>query len=852
MAALAVRGLLSRRLRSALTAIAILLGVAMISGTYVLTDQIRTAFEDIEKTANQGVDVQILPREEFTGSFSEPATVPESVVERVRAVSGVGRAEGQVIGTGSLVVDGKHVEPNANAPVIVASVMSDPFNPTRAVEGRQPRRPGEISLLKENAEDEDIRLGQRIGLATRTGVKPVTVVGFVQYGDVSSVGGATLIITTLADAQRWFELEGRVSDIAVAAAPGVSPQQLVRRIGPVLPRTLQAKTGEQDAADEAKEVNDQIGSFLTPALLTFAGAALLVGAFIIFNTFTTTVAQRAKEFGVLRTLGASRRQILLTVAGEALVLGLVASVLGLLAGLAFAKLIGALFDAAGFGIPTGDLTLAPRTIVLALIVGLGVTLVSALGPALRATRVPPVAALRDDVQIAHGRWARLAPYVGVGVMLLGVVLLCLGLFGGGTATSRLATMGGGAVLVFVGVGLTARYVVRPLAGALGWPVERLFGQPGRIARENAMRNPRRTAATSAALMVGLGLVVFVAVFANSLKSSFTETIDSRITADLMVRSDTNQPVPAKALPALRADQDVRTASPLFFEQIEVNGKKSSAQTDALQGVDPTTFGSVYDVDWLEGDDALLGTLLDDAVVAEEQFAEAHGLKVGSRFRVVTPSGGRASLRVTGIYRDPTLLQGAVINRRSLAAISPTRDPFIVFVDGRDGIDPEAFKASVERAMKPFPIADVQSGDDVRDAIEEQLNQIVYLLYALLAMSILISLFGIANSLFLSIHERTREFGLLRAVGATQRQVREIVRLESVITAVIGGVLGAAIGLVFGWLMILALSEWGLGFSLPFGQVLVWLVVAGLVGVAGAALPARRGARLKVLDALHRE
>ena len=852
MIALALRSMAQRKLRSALTALAILLGVAMIAGTYVQTDQIETAFEDIEQTTYAGIDVSISPREAFAGSWAPDELLDEEeLIGAVRGFPGVERVEGQLWETGALVVDGETLQSDF-APSAVMSRVGEPFNPMDVVRGRMPAAPGEVAVNRQLADDEGLTLGQRAGLTTRTGVQPVRIVGVTDYGDVSSVGGAILIVATLDDVQTWFQRRDEVSEILVSAAPQVSPEELVEGLEPILGPDVEVKTGAQTATDTANEINDQIGGFLTPALLAFAGAALLVGAFIIFNTFSITVAQRTREFALLRALGATRRQVLGAVAAEALAVGTAASVAGLLVGLGFARGLGALFDAAGMGIPRGAMDLAPRTIVVALAVGIGVTLVAAVVPAVRATRVAPVAAMRDDVQSAGPRHPLLRRVASVLVALGGVALVAQGLLGGGTATARLGSMGAGTLLVFIGVALSARYLVRPLAALAGWPLERLRATTGQLARENASRNPGRTATTAAALMVGLGLVVFVAVFAAGLKDTIDGGIEERLSGELVVTSDTVNPLPAGAGAELAAVPAVRASSPQYVDQVQVNGKPVNQTTDILNGVEPAGFPAVFDVEWL-GDEFDVSRLGPGDALIEEQFAKQHGITVGDRFTVRTPAGHTATLQAVASYRDPAIMQGLIIDAHQFLALSAARDPYGFFVALRDDGEAEvaAAKSEVADAIAAFPTAKVRTVDEYRDWIAGRVDQIIYLLYALLAMSLVISLFGIANSLFLSIHERTREFGLLRAIGATRRQVRRVVRYESVITAIIGGLLGTAIGVLFAWLSTFALEDWGVGFTLPLGQLVGLLILAVIVGILAAVVPARRAARMNVLAAISR-
>jgi putative ABC transport system permease protein len=414
-------------------------------------------------------------------------------------------------------------------------------------------------------------------------------------------------------------------------------------------------------------------------------------------------------------------------------------------------------------------------------------------------------------------------------------------------------MAGGAVLVFVGIALMARHIVRPVAALVGWPLERAFHEPGRLARENAMRNPGRTATTSSALMVGLGLVVFVAVFAAGMKTTVGDSFDRLLTSDLIVTSRSMEPLPVDAGPAIANVPGVNAVTPQFVDQLQVNGEPADAIVDILNGVEPVQLRAVWDFDWRQGgSDELLDRLTGSAALVEEQFAKTHGIELGEDFIIQTPSGARVHLQALGEYRDPMLLQGVVVEQRTFERASSLPDPFAYYVKTSGWTDPAGLQRAVDGALEGFPAAQVQTTDEYRDKIGARLDQMVYLLYALLAMSVVISLFGIANSLFLSIHERTREFGLLRAIGATRTQVRRVVRYESVITALIGGLLGVAIGLLFGYLMTAALADLGLSFSVPVGQLAGFLVLAVVVGVLAAVVPARRGARIDVLDALHQE
>lgn len=851
MLRLIVRGILARKLRTVLTSIAIVLGVAMVAGTFILTDQINSAFDDIFETGNSKIDAVVSRETEFD-SFEDPAPpMPESVVDRVAGVDGVALAEGQVSTQGQLVVGDEVIGSQGGAPAIVVSNVSPEINPSVALEGRLPEGPGEVAVIQDVAEREDLEVGQSgVGLATAVGTQPVTLVGTFRYGDVESIGGATVVLVTLDDAQRWFDREDQVTNVFATAEDGLSESELATRIRTVLPPGLLVETAAENAQAQSDDISGEISGFLTPALLAFAGVALFVGAFIIFNTFSITVAQRVREFGMIRTLGASRAQVMRNVVGEALLIGIVASVAGLLAGVGIAWGILRLFDAIGFGIPAGGIEVQPRTIVAALLVGVVVTVVAAVGPAVRATRVPPIAAVQEGAGLPPGRFSHFAPYVAGVLLAAGIAMFIWGLAGGLGATEALQALGLGAVLVFLGVGMLARFIVRPLARVIGGPIEAIAGTTGHLARANATRNTARTAATAAALMIGVGLVAFVAIFAAGLKESFTGAIDRTLQGDLILQTDNFTTFPAAAANVVDSSEGVAASQFLRFPEV----RTEPGGTQFLNTIDPASAAQVFEFDWQDdASDALFAELGDDGALIERNLAESAGLETGERFTVTTNRGEQATFTVLGEYRDPVLFTGITVSDDAADQLDIPPDPSVGVVLFTPGADPEAVKASItDRMAADFPTVNVQSNAEFKEEFEGQIDQLLALLYALLAISLIISLFGIVNALVLSIYERTREIGMLRAIGTTRRQMRAIVRYESIITAVIGGVLGIAIGILFAWVLTQGLADQGIEFSLPVGTLVVFLVLAIVAGVLAAVLPARRAARLKPLDALHFE
>ncbi len=917
MIRIAWRSLLAHRLRSFLTVLAIVFGVAMISGTYVFTDQINRAFDEIFTEAYKGTDVTITRKMSFTSQLSQALTgLPESMVEDVRAVDGVAEAYGYVQGQGAVAVDGEVVE-TGGSPTLFFSYVPSELSATAYVDGAGPTGPGELGIGKKFAEEKGLSLGSKVTVITDTGPRETTVSGIFTFGSESSLGGSILLNMTLEDGQAWFDMAGRVSEIDVQAADGVDADDLAGRIRAVLPEEADVKTGTQAAADQSAEISDAIGSFLNPALLSFGGVAVLVGAFTIFNAFTMTVAQRRREFAMLRALGASRRQVLLSITGEALVMGVLASVVGLVVGLGFAVAINALMKVANVDIPLSGLVMEPRTVIVGLVVGIGVTLLSALVPGLRATRVPPIAALQEGSTLPPSRFSRFSPYIAAAVGALGVLGLLNGMYGSGSTTQRLLALAAGAVLIFLAVAMLSKYFVSPVARAIGgWPLGvavvsavavilatalawglgaglvvllvrlassqaaqvvgvvlgiaglvvvlwvlvretlELRHQPRRenvstvrLARGNSMRNPARTAATAAALMVGLGVIVFVAVFAQGLKSSFIDSFDEVVRADYVIASTNYMTLPADVVSRVQSVPSVDDAAGLDAQQIQVDGNET--YMPALYAVDPYSFERLWSFDWLDGDDTLLRRLSGGGAIVEEQTASSLGLCVGKSFEVLTAEGTKTELEVLGTYRDPMMINGITVSKATYDELYSRSQLFMVLaLTGGEGSDADT--AAIEAALADVPTADVMTAAEYKDGIVGQLDQLLNLLYGLLTMSVIISLFGIVNTLVLSVYERTREIGLLRAIGASRRQIRRSVRYESVITSVIGGVLGIVVGVAFAYVVTTRFGGMGIKFAVPVVRLVVFLVVAVIVGVVAAILPARRAARLDILQAIQYE
>lgn len=851
MILVALRDLLQHKLRTALTILAVLLGVAMISGTYVLTDQLRSGFEDIYKTAYQNIDVILSPKPAFGEAYeSGDQTLPAAYIDQVAAVDGVKIADGLMAAMGAVIVGDEAVE-TGGAPTLFYSASPAELESVTYYEGSPPTEFGAVAVNRGLAEKEGLTVGDSIGLGTKQGLREATICGLVDFGsEGASLGGTVIVVARPDDMRTWFDFGDRVSSIQVKAQ-GTDAPTLARRIAAAIDDpSVVVKTGEASAAEQTQAVGDALDSVLTPALLAFGGVAVLVGAFIIFNTFSITVAQRQREFALLRTLGASRQQVLVTVFAEAAMIAVGASVAGLFAGLGVAKGINQLFKAIGADIPIGGIELAPRTIAVALAVGVVTTLVSALVPALRATRVPPVAALQEGATLPPSRLTRFTPAFGALFALAGCALLIVGFVDQGTVTQRLLEMAAGGVLVFFAIATVARYIVRPVARVLGWPLSRVDTSSGRLARENSMRNPARTSSTAAALMIGIAVVVFVAVFTAGFKSSFVDAIDEASRADLIVRTQQGgaSPISGAAVEAVRRVPSVAAVTGVAAQQVQLDGSSAS-----VLGVDTGDLQKVWSFTWLDGGSpALLDELDTDTAVVEEQLAVSHDLDTGDTFSILTRSGDRASFRVIGIYRDPNVFSGALVSYAAYDQLFPSRDAYYALVKGMPGTPVTDLRRSVASAMEAYPGAVVETKEQFVASINKQLNQFLLMLYALLAVSVIISLFGIVNTLILTVYERTREIGMLRAIGSSRSQVRRMIRYESIITAIMGGVLGIAVGIAFAYVVTTQLGAQGISFSLPATQLVLCFLVAVAVGVLAAVLPARRAAKTDILAAIHYE
>ena len=833
-----LRSLLAHKIRLALTGVAIVLGVAFVAGTLVFTDTLSRTFDKFFSAVVS--DVAVTAHSDFEDTDTTPATITTGLVDRVRAVPGVGKADGSIFvdgvdifnkaGDGTLGTQGApHFGTNWTDP------NSNGSGSVRIVEGSPPAASDEIVVDAITAKDGNLRVGDKLAVSTPTNPRvDVTLAGIFDYKEAPAIGGATVVGFDDETAQRLLTAPGKFTSIEVTGDEGVTDAALAGRIKQVVGPGYDVKTGAETAADASADIREGL-SFINTFLLVFAAIALFVGIFLILNTFSMLVAQRTRELALLRAVGASRRQVTRSVLGEAFVVGVVGSTAGIGLGFGLAVLLKALFAQLGLELTGASLVFRPRTAIVAYLVGILVTMLAAYFPARRAAKIPPVAALRDDVALpaASLRW-RLT--VGIGVTALGAIALGTGLAGG-----TIQLVGVGVLLIMVGVILLTPLIARRVVGAIGTPFAKAFGPVGKLARENALRNPRRTSVTASALMIGLALVAALATLGASAKKSTDALVDDSMRAGYTIQSNSFSSFSPEIANSVAKVNGVQVVAREQYRQAKIDGKQVS-----VSGFDPGTLDTVLNLTFEEGSAADLqgnGMLVDDSVAKDEKLA------VGDAVTVQMQEGSQ-QVRVAGIFEQVPFESGYMLPSPLVKRLSgDTRDDF-VYVTTAAGAD---VRPALDAAVKPYPSVKLQDQQEFKEQISGNLNQLLYVMYALLALAIVIAAVGIVNTLALSVFERTHEVGLLRAVGLGRRQLRRMIRIESVVISVFGAVLGMVLGVVLGLAVLSGLADEGVDkVAVPWGQLVLFVAIAALIGVVAAMWPARRAARLDVVQAIATE
>ncbi len=847
MIAVALKGVAGRKVRALLTALAIVIGVTMVSGTLVLTDTIQKGFDGVFGASYEQTDAVIAGKEIVKGSQSGAATVPESLLAKVRALPDVASAGGAIAPIASNRAeifgrDGKAIGSGGAPQFGLGNDASLPqFSPLELKTGQWPEGSKQVALDADTAAAQNFRVGDTVTVATLGAKHRYEVTGSATFGGLDSLGGATIAIWDLPTAQTLLDKRGRFDSISIAAKEGTSSAELIRAVQPLIPASLEVKDAGQQAAADAKDTNVIVNA-IRYFLLGFGAIALFVGAFVIFNTLSITVAQRTREFATLRTLGASRKQVMRSVVIEGVVIGLLASVIGLFAGFGLAKLLTVL----GGDLPEAGMVFALRTVLISLALGTVITVLATIVPARRATRVPPIAAVREGSTLPPSRFAAHSLKTAVIVTAVSVIAICIGIFASGIGTLAVVLLLGIGILgLFVGVAFAAPHMVQPLTRLVGLPARRSGGIAGELANANSVRNPSRTASTAAALMIGLTLVTVVAVLGAGMRNTVESAVTDQVRAAYILNGNDGLPFEAAEGDALARVPGVTTASHVRVDRALVAGKEQD-----VTGVDPATIARFYRFDWTEGSDAAVAQLGEDGALVTQTYADDQDLAVGDQLSIQSASGDKLAVAVRGIYDPPEIEQmlGPVtIAQSAFDEAFPQPKNRFTFLDA----GPDA-NQGLTAASADFSDAEVHTGAAFANAYTKGFSEFLNFLYVLLAFSVVVSLFGMVNTLVLSVFERTRELGMLRTIGMTRRQARRMIRHESVITALIGAALGLPLGIFLAGLVTQALSQYDIAFSIPIPELAAFTVVAILAGLAAAIMPARRASRLNVLDALHYE
>jgi putative ABC transport system permease protein len=848
-ALIARRSIRARIGRLIAVSIAILVGVAFVVGSFVLADSLRKTFDDLFTQISENLDLQVRSAQAFEGSATsedQRDPIPASLTEQVSAVEGVATAEPSLLRYAQLVDHDGEAVTTQGAPTFGTS-WSGP-NGLGGLEikgeGAAPSGPDQVAIDKASADREDFAVGDRIEVLTDTGRHEFTITALVGLGDSDGFAGATLAAWDFPTAADVLGAGDTLDSIDVAVAEGADVATVQRRIQEILPAQTEVVTRDVLIAENKEDVDTFISAFGN-GLLGFAFVTAFVSAFLINNVFAISIGQRLRELALLRAVGANGRQVRRMIYFEALVTSVVATILGIVGGIFVAKAIVSIFNAAGAGFPDVGTVLKPRTIVIAFLVGVGITLASVMIPAIRAARVPPVAAMRPELGFEALSTKRLI--VGTTVAVVGAVAFIVGLFvrPGGTI-GMLGLAGVGALLMFLGVASVSSTVARPATKLIGWPIAKLFRTPGVLARENAGRSPRRTSATAAALMIGVALVSAASVFAASLRHTFSSVLERAVKADYIITDESFQGLPPAVSQTLEQLPELSAVTPIRQAQVEIDGDRKD-----VGAANPEALTDLVDIDMQEGS---IDDLRPGGILVYKDPAKDLDLQVGDSVSATFQNGTREDLQVDGIYNDASLVGNWLISLETLeqATSQPPRDLFVV-AKLAEGVSAQQGDDAVEQAMQPFPQAKVQSNAEFREDQEGQIDQLLVVISVLLGFSILIAVLGISITLALGVFERTREIGLLRAVGMNKRQTRRSVRWEAIIVATFGAIVGIILGTLIGIALSLAVPDTVIDqITIQTSTIVIILVGAVIAGFLAALYPSYKASNMNVLEAIATE
>ncbi|WP_405878128.1 ABC transporter permease [Streptomyces sp. NBC_01384] len=850
-----LRSFLAHKGRLLLSALAVVLSVAFVAGSLIFSDTVTRTFDRL--FASTAADVTVSPKNDLNSRVQTGATetLPAALAGRLAKVDGVAATHVDAAVENATVVDSanKSVGPTTGAPTIVTNWQATKRSPVKLTSGHEPKGDNEALLDADTAKKKHVRIGDTLSVQAQPGTFEVRIVGIATF-TTTNPGAALVYLDTPTAQTRLLGSADAATTISVDAAPGVDNTLLKQRVAAVLgTKTYNVKT----AAEQAKDSAAQLGGFLDVikyVMLGFAGIAVLVGVFLIVNTFSMLIAQRTRELGLLRALGADRRQVRRSVLTEALLLGLVGSTLGLAAGIGLAVGLIQLMTAFGMNLKSTEMVIGWATPVVSYVVGVGVTFVAAYLPARRAAGVSPMAALSDAEAAGVGRPLRVRAVVGSVVGVAGAAALA-----GCAAASKTSTaaslLGLGVVLSLVATVIAGPLLVRPVIRVLGGAFPALFGPVGRMSQRNALRNPRRTGATAAALMVGLALVGGMSVASASMSKSFDQQIDKTLGADFVIQNSNFVPFSPEVTDKVRGTEGAGLVVRQRFTPVAVRLPDGKRIETTASGYDPR-LDDVAHITYAQGDTA--AALGDGHLAMDVKFARQHGVRAGSTIPVEFPAGRKTELTVAALTDQETgggfgMQGGLFFGFGTIEKYVPGGQDSSLYVNAAPGTSPDQLRSRLERTLKPYPQVQVRDQADYKKLVHDQIAVLLYLVYALLGLAIVIAVLGVVNTLALSVVERTREIGLLRAIGLARRQLRRMIRLESVVIAVFGAVLGLALGLVWGVCVQRVLALQGMkALAIPWTTIVAVVVGSAVVGIVAALLPALRASRMNVLAAIAHE
>jgi len=841
---IALKGLLAHKIRFLLTTFAVVAGVAFVVGSFTLTDSVRAQFDQLFTDINANIDLTVRAEEKFdVGAFGATAPVEADLLSEIQQIEGVDAAQGTAGGIPALVTDpdGDPVSPLAGPPLGISWPDEPSLAQVTIEEGAAPTAENEVVFDERLLDASKYQVGDTVPVQTMVGTNDFQLVGSFKFGENNATAGAYLVGFETTAAQEQFNLVGKYLEIQVGVADGVDVATVQERISAGLPTGVEVVPTDEVVEDQQEDVGSIVDIFGT-VLLVFAGISLFVAAFLIFNVFLIVVGQRVRELALLRAVGATGRQVASSVLLEGLAVGLVASVIGYLAGLVVALFLNFVLNAGGFGSGETQLVLSPRSLLVALAVGLGTTLLASIIPAVSATRIPPVAAMREGFRLSLGS-TKVLGITGAILAAAGGAAIAWALIASPDTLPLFGALGVGALVVFVGAALLSAALAGPTARALGLPFRAIYNTTGEMARQNAAREPNRTAFTAAALMIGLALVSMSLVVGTSLRTSFVKTLSTGVTADWYVTTDSFFGFTPEVAAQLQQSTDFTAVTGVHQGPMQVAGS-----TKQFSAMDFTVIDELLNLDIRDG-----GVTAERGLLLKTDAADDLGIAAGDTVTVTFQETGDVQLPVLAVYENSGVVGNWLIDTDTYADNFTDQTDFLVAAKAAPGVSEDQARATIEAVIAPYPQLEAQDRGEFQATQEEQLNALLIVIVVFLLLAIGIATIGIVITMALSVFERTRELGLLRAVGMGRKQMRRMIRIEAVIVAVFGALMGVVVGLAFGLALAVAIPDDVINtVDVPWIFLIVMIVVAAILGVIAAVYPAWRAGRLQVLEAISHE